>query len=169
MNVTKSMMALVMTPEQRLQFLADYRTELAKKHVLKRQEKKLDLAISENRAKLAGLELLTGGLSHGTASSTFTGVYREANTYLHDNYTHPSFPVEARDTARLFANKMSDKRPYTDADMDKYSVQTVELIESGMYGDPDTASFWMWALYGGSYKLMIDGEAEGLGFERKVK
>jgi hypothetical protein len=169
MEVTKSIMAMVMTPEQRLQFLDDYRTELAKKHVLSRQQQKLGLEIIDNRNKLAGLELLTGGLHNTVGSTTFTGVYREANTYLHDNYIHLSYPVDARDTARLFSNRMRDLRPYTDADMDKYSVQTVELIEAATYGDPDAASFWMWAIYDGNYKLMIDSEAEGLGFERKVK
>lgn len=167
MEVTKTLMGLVMTPDQRLQFMADYRTELARKHVLVRHEKKLDAAINENKRKLAGLELLTGGINTN-AGTTFNGIYREANTYLNANYTN-DLPAEPRDMARLFAMGMRDQRPYTDADMDKYSVQTVELMESGTYGDPDAASFWMWAIYGGSYKLMIDREAEGLGFERKIK
>jgi hypothetical protein len=166
MEVTKTMLSEVMTPEQRLQFMVDYREELAKKHKLQRQEKKLDAAISINKRKLAGLDLLTGGLGYNDAV-TFNGLYRLINAYLNANYSHPEFPVEARDTARVFAAQMRDKRPYTDAEMDKYAHQTVELVEGSIHGDPDAASFWLWAIYGGDYKLMITREAEGLGFERK--
>jgi hypothetical protein len=167
MEVTKSMLAEVMSIEQREQFQEDYRAELAQKHILSRQKKKVDAAINENNRKLASLELLTGGVPTVTMYRHLQGL----NEYLVENYTYP-IPQDPRVLSREFAVSMRNKRPYTDADMDKYAVNVAELIEYSQFcyrKEPDAFDFWLYAIYGGDWKLMIDREAEGLGFERKTK
>lgn len=166
MEVTKSMLSEVMADEQREQFRDNYRQELAKKHVFARKLKRLKAGIEENNLKLAALELLTGGV---LTVDLYSHLREEVNDYLVENYTYP-FSQDARVLSREFAVAMRNNRPYSGDDMDKYALNVADLLEYAQFSyrrEPEAFDFWLHAIYGGDWKLLIDREAEGLGFERK--
>lgn len=163
MEVTKTMLGEVMNDDQRKEFRPELRKELARKHRLARQLKKVQAEIRDNNIRVAALDLLAGGM--GNISSVRFGEYIfEANAYLQANYSHNlTIP---KNYVKEFAEGMNRRRPYTEEELDKYSENLVELLEWTSY--IDAATFWMYSIYGGDWKLMIDREAEGLGFQRKV-
>lgn len=164
MEVTKTMLAEVMDENQRKEFRPELRKELARKHRLARRLQKVQAEIRDNNQRVAALDLLAGGM--GVSSVVrFSEFIFEANAYLQENYFH-SFSIP-KNYVKEFAEGMNRHRPYTDEELDKYSENLVELLEWTSYIDSST--FWLYSIYGGDYKLMIDREAEGLGFERKVK
>lgn len=167
-NVSSETLDKVMDKEEREKYLPSLRTALAYKHILKRRQEQMRIDVHENEKKVAALELLSGGLGTPPLRErklTLWDFEKEMTRYLKQHYYHPD--VAESFYTRQFAKTMHQKRPYTDEDMDQYAEATVDLIEFNP--NPDVVTFWLWAVYFGDWKAMIDAEAKTLGFVKSEK
>ena len=163
MSVTSSLLAKVMTDEQRDAYLPAYHEALAKQQIIKRKLGKLRAQQAENDQEVAALEALTGGLGR-LSTRNLGSVIREIGEELRENWMFPFFPES--DYSRLFTQKMIATRMPTEEDLDKYAVKTVAYLQ--WTSNPiDPVQYWLEAIYDGDVKAMVEREAEALGFERK--
>lgn len=163
MSVTSSLLAKVMTDEQRDAYLPAYHEALAKQQIIKRKLAKLRAQQAENDQEVAALEALTGGLGRLSTRDT-RSLTQEVYKELRENWKIPFIPET--DYVRHFGQKMRATRMPTEEDLDKYAVKTVAYLQWA--SNPiDPVQYWLEAIYDGNVKAMVEHEAEALGFERK--